>query len=134
MVVIDQRARVELRIGEASQTIEVSGDAPLLETSNSTPGAYISKKLIDTLPLFNRQPPSLVLIAPGVIPQGTFGPIFNGAENSPRPLVYTISNFSVNGSRGVTNEIIVDGLSINVPEGGTGGAGIAGPALSPNAD
>ncbi|MBK7931744.1 MAG: TonB-dependent receptor [Bryobacterales bacterium] len=136
VVVIDQRARVdlELRVGEVSQTIEVSGDAPLLETSNSTPGAYVPKRLIDTLPLFNRQPLSLVLIAPGVTPQGTFGPILNGAENNPRPLVYTISNFSVNGSRGVTNEIIVDGLSINVPEGGNGGAGTAGPALSPNAD
>lgn len=136
MVVIDQCARVdlELRIGEVSQTIEVSGDAPLLEASNSTPGAYVPKKLIDTLPLFNRQPLSLVLIAPGVTPQGTFGPIFNGAENNPRPIVYTISNFSVNGSRGVTNVIIVDGLSINVPEGGNGGAGTAGPALSPNAD
>lgn len=135
-VVIDQRARVdlELRVGEVSQTVEVTGDAPLLETSNSTPGAYVPKKFIDTLPLFNRQPLSLVLTAPGVTPQGTFGPIFNGAENNPRPIVYTISNFSVNGSRGVTNEIIVDGLSINVPEGGNGGAGTAGPALSPNAD
>lgn len=135
-VSIDQRVRVdlELRIGEVTQTIQVSGEAPLLETSNSTPGQYIAGKLIDNLPLFNRQPLSLVLVAPGVTPQGTFGPIFNGAEANPRPLVYTISNFSVNGSRGVTNEIIVDGLSVNVPEGGNGGAGTAGPALSPNAD
>ena len=135
-LVIDQRAHVDLdmRVGEVTQRVEVTSDAPLLETSNSTPGQYVSKRLIDSLPLFNRVPFSLVLIAPGVIPMGTFGPIFNGAENNPRPITYTVSNFSVNGSRGVTNEIIVDGLSINVPEGGSGGAGTTGPALSPTAD
>jgi hypothetical protein len=133
---IDQRVRVdlELRVGDVSQSVQVRAETPLLETSNSTPGQYVSQQLINNLPLFNRVPFSLVLVAPGVIPQGTFGPIYNGAENQPRPLVYTISNFSVNGSRGVTNEMIVDGLSVNVPEGGTGGAGTAGPALSPTAE
>lgn len=135
-IVIDQRARVdlELRVGEVSQAVQVVEQVPLLETSNATPGAYVPQQLLNNLPLFNRVPFSLVLIAPGVIPQGTFGPIFNGAENNPRPLVYTISNFSVNGSRGVTNEIIVDGLSVNVPEGGNGGSGTAGPALSPTTE
>ena len=135
-ITIDQRVRVDLRldVGDVSQAVEVRAEAPLLETSNSTPGTYLPKKLIDNLPLFNRVPLSLVLIAPGVIPQGTFGPIFNGAESNPRPIVYTVSNFSINGSRGVTNEIIVDGVSVNVPEGGNGGAGTAGPALSPTAE
>lgn len=135
-LVIDQRAQVDLKleVGDVSQTVQVAGEAPLLETSNATPGQYVSQQMIDNLPLFNRVPFSLVSLAPGVIPQGTFGPIFNGAESNPRPLVYTISNFSVNGSRGVTNEIIVDGVSVNVPEGGNGGAGTAGPALSPGAD
>ncbi|MBC7927754.1 MAG: TonB-dependent receptor [Bryobacteraceae bacterium] len=135
-IVIDGRAHVDLRldVGDVSQSVEVTADAPLLETSNSTPGSYIPRRFIDNLPLFNRVPLSLALLSPGVVPQGTFGPIFNGAEASPRPLVYTVSNFSINGSRGVTNEILVDGVSVNVPEGGNGGAGTAGPALSPNAE
>jgi len=135
-LVIDQRARVDLtlEVGDVTERVEVTSDASMLETANSTPGQFISRRLIDNLPLFNRVPFSLVLIAPGVVPNGTFGPIFNGSENNPRPITYTVSDFSVNGSRPVTNEIIADGLSINVPEGGSGGSGTVGPALSPTAD
>ena len=37
---IDQRVRVdlELRVGDVNQSVQVSAETPLLETSNSTPG------------------------------------------------------------------------------------------------
>jgi hypothetical protein len=89
--------------------------------------------LIDSVPLLNRIPLSLVQLAPGVIPQSTFGPV-SVTDATTRPSVYNISNFSVNGSRGVTNEVIVDGLSVNVPEGGNSGAGTDGPAIYPTAE
>ena len=134
-IVVDQRAKVDLRmeVGELTQQVQVQADAPLLETSNATPGQYISKDLIGNLPLLNRIPLSLVNIAPGVIPQASFGPI-SVFDSTSRPSVYGISNFSINGSRGVTNEIIVDGLSVNVPEGGNSGAGTDGPAIYPTTE
>ena len=135
MLVIDQRAHIDLQLelGSVAQTVTVESDASMLETSNSTPGAYISQKLVEGLTLPNRIPLTLVQLAPGVIPQSTFGPV-SMYDSTSRPSVYNISNFSVNGSRGVTNEIIVDGLSVNVPEGGNSGAGTDGPAIYPTAE
>ena len=128
-LVIDQRAKIDLilRIGDLSQAVQVTADAPLLETSNSTPGGFIPKQQIDALPNPNRVPLSLVLIAPGVTPQG-------GSDGNPRPGTNSTSNFSVNGSRGVTTEMIVDGLSALVPEGGSGGSGTAGIVYSPTSE
>jgi hypothetical protein len=135
MLVIDQRARVDLQLelGSVTQAVTVESDATPLETSNSTPGAFIPQKLVENLTLPNRIPLTLVQIAPGVIPQSTFGPV-SIYDSTSRPSVYNISNFSVNGSRGVTNEVIVDGLSVNVPEGGNSGAGTDGPAIYPTAE
>ncbi len=134
-IVVDQRAKVDLQmeVGNLTQEVEVVADASLLETSNATPGQYISKNLINNLPLLNRIPLSLVAIAPGIIPQAQFGPI-SVFDSTSRPSVYGLSNFAVNGSRGVTNEIIVDGLSVNVPEGGNSGAGTDGPAIYPTTE
>lgn len=134
-IVVDQRAKIDLQleVGDVAQAVEVVADASPLETSNSTPGQYIPMNLIANVPLLNRIPLSLVQIAPGVIPQSTFGPV-NVFDTTARPSVYSISNFSVNGSRGVTNEIIVDGLSVNVPEGGNSGAGTDGPAIYPTTE
>jgi len=62
----------------------------------------VPKSLVDSLPLLNRIPLTLVQIAPGVIPQATFGPV-STYDSTSRPSVYNISNFSINGSRnGVT--------------------------------
>ena len=134
-IVVDQRAKIDLQleVGNIAQAVQVVADASLLETSNATPGQYVPKTLIDSLPLLNRIPLSLVQIAAGVIPQSTFGPV-STYDSTSRPSVYNISNFSVNGSRGVTNEIIVDGLSVNVPEGGNSGAGTDGPAIYPTTE
>ena len=135
MLVIDERARVDmqLELGSSSQTITVAADASLLETSNATPGAYISQKFLENLTLPNRISLSLIQLAPGVIPQAAYGPV-SVFDTTSRPSIYGISNFSVNGSRGVTNEIIVDGLSVNVPEGGNSGAGTDGPAIYPTTE
>src|SRR5262245_53304645 len=128
-IVIDQRALVdlEMKVGDLTQSVRVSSEAPLLETSNSTPGQFISKEQIDALPNLNRVPFSMVLLAPGVTPQG-------GSDGNPRPGTNSTSNFSVHGSRGVTNEMIVDGLSALVPEGGSGGSGTAGVVYSPTSE
>ena len=126
-LVIDQRAQVDLRltVGSVSDTVEVQATAPLLETSNATPGQFISNRQVQTLPLPNLSPLHLIYLAPGVSPQGN-------VDNRSRPGTNSTSNFSINGSRGVTNEMIVDGLSANFPEGGSGGSGTAGIVYFPS--
>ena len=126
-LVIDQRAQVDLRltVGSVSETVEVRETVPLLETSNATPGQFISNKQVQSLPLPNLSPLHLVYLAPGVSPQGN-------VDNRSRPGTNSTSNFSINGSRGVTNEMIVDGLSANIPEGGSGGSGTAGIVYYPS--
>ncbi len=90
---VNQTARIEmvLEIGALSETVEVKGETPLLETSSAALGQVIGNKSITNLPLNARNPYALVFLAPGVI--GSVGSQFNQA------------NISINGGRPGANGI-----------------------------
>jgi Carboxypeptidase regulatory-like domain/TonB dependent receptor-like, beta-barrel len=104
---------VQMVVGSSSESVTVTSDAPVLETATSSTGAVIESKLIGDLPLNERQPFTLAVLAPGVIPNRQ---IVNAAQPFNRA-----PNFSISGGRGDTNEILLDGTPNTIPEGSTGG-------------
>ncbi|MBZ5623766.1 MAG: carboxypeptidase regulatory-like domain-containing protein [Acidobacteriia bacterium] len=64
---------VPLEIGQSTQAIEVSADAPLLETTNAAGGRVLDSRDIAQLPYTTMNPFSLQAIAPGMIFTGTLG-------------------------------------------------------------
>lgn len=55
-----------LQMGSASETIDVTADAPLVNTSDSTLGSSVSNERIDNLPLVGRNVYDLLSLTPGV--------------------------------------------------------------------
>ena len=102
-----------LEVGAATESVTVSGETPLIETANSSTGAVFEPALMGDLPLNERQPFTLAVLAPGVIPNRQ---IVNAAQPFNRA-----PNFSISGGRGDTNEILLDGTPDTIPEGSTGG-------------
>jgi hypothetical protein len=92
---LDLDARLE--VGDLQQTVSVTAEAPLLETTTSERGQNISQKMMNDLPLFTggiRNPRTFVNYMPGVT---------NNGEQS------------VSGSGGRAQEVLIDGGSaINV--------------------
>ena len=66
----DERVRLDfaLRVGEATQTVEVKAGAPLVETSDATVGDVIDSQRIVDLPLNKRNFVDLVQLTAGVTP------------------------------------------------------------------
>ena len=109
----DLRLDLTLQPGEVSETVEVSGDVPLLNTTSSTLGGTLSNKEIVQLPLNGRNYENLLQLRPGIVryPGGGF------------------STTSTNGLRAEDNVYLVDGLFNSEPFSGqsiVNGAGIAG--------
>lgn len=105
------RARLEfaLEVGEVTTTVSVSGGAPLVESETSSLSLAMGTKPIVELPLLGRSVFSLVNLAPGVLT----GPAF---YNRQFPVAtFLDSEFSINGGRLRTNEMLLDGVSILVP-------------------
>ncbi len=103
---------IRLELGVVSESVTVTGETPLIQSNTSAVGEVIEHQLISDLPLNERQPFSLVLLTPGVIPNRQ---ITNAAQPFNRA-----PNFSISGGRGDSNEIMLDGTPDTMPEGSTG--------------
>jgi hypothetical protein len=91
---------VSLVVGQPSQSVEVTGAAPLLQTASGEVSQHVDGKVLTTLPLDGRNFIPLVTLSPGVaLPNGQFLP-------------------RINGSRPRTNEYLYDGISVLQPEPG----------------
>src|SRR5215813_10718817 len=65
---VDQNARlnVALEIGQVTETVEIAGQAPLVESNNATLGAVVDTQKILALPLNGRNFLQLAKLVPGV--------------------------------------------------------------------
>jgi len=72
VIQVAQVARLdfEMHVGNVSDTIEVTGGAPVLETENATIGTVVENKRIVELPLNGRNPLQLVSLTPGATTNG----------------------------------------------------------------
>jgi hypothetical protein len=101
---VNQIARVDVRLelGDATQTVEITDVAPILQTESTQTGDSLNSNKLTSLPLKNRNFVSLTLLIPGAVspnPEGMAGRL--GA----RPYV--------NGNREQTNNFMLDGVDVN---------------------
>ena len=93
---------VTLELGQTSETMNVSAEASLLETSTASAGQVINSRQIENIPMNGRTPLTLAQLAFGVIPN--CDPRFNRPFDNAGP-----SGFSIGGAPAQTNEILLDG-------------------------
>ena len=97
---------VKLDIGEVSESITVSSAPPQLDTQTSSFGQVITGRTIENLPLNGRSTFRLIALTPGVtFNQSAYGQFGDVAVNSTFD-----TNFSINGGRAQSNEILIDGV------------------------
>jgi Carboxypeptidase regulatory-like domain/TonB dependent receptor len=112
-VASDVRADFALQPGQVTETVTISEEVPLINTTSATLGGTLSNKEINDLPLNGRNYENLLQLRPGVMryPGGGF------------------STTSTNGLRAEDNAYFIEGLFNSEPFSGQGiinGAGIAG--------
>jgi len=112
-VATDVRSDFALQPGQVTETVTITEEVPLLNTTSSTLGGTLSNKEINDLPLNGRNYENLLQLRPGVMryPGGGF------------------STTSSNGLRAEDNSYFIEGLFNSEPYSGqaiVNGAGIAG--------
>jgi hypothetical protein len=99
------RLDFKLEVGRLEDTIEVTAEAPVLQTESVTVGEVISGNTVESLPLNGRNSGQLALLLPGTVTVNPRGFTAIGSVNLNRPFV--------NGNREQTNNYLVDGLDVN---------------------
>ena len=119
---VDVQARVRidftLQVGQISESVEVVGAEPLLQTDSSYLGQVVESKRIGELPLNGRYVTRLAVLSTGAVPTPF------GAPDA------RTGGFSANGVRPYENNYILDGVdNSNLQSGLTSGATyVIGPA------
>ncbi|HEY6349760.1 MAG TPA: TonB-dependent receptor [Candidatus Angelobacter sp.] len=111
-LVLNQTARfdIQLKVGQTSETVEITASAPLLETDNSLLSSLIDARVAADLPLSTHNTNQLTLIAaPGVVTPNLFG--FQAAQNT-----FGTGRPYVNGAREQENNFVLDGMDNNQPD------------------
>ena len=109
VLTLNQVARVDvtMKVGQATETVEVTGAAPVLETETTQVSTIINAQTNDNLPLASRNYVQLTLLAPGSV--STDPSSFNNGNNTGgyggRPLI--------NGNREQANNFLLDGMDNN---------------------
>jgi hypothetical protein len=113
-----------LAVGAVTQTVEVSGEPPLVELTNANLGGLVDDRTIREMPLNSRSWDALAYTIPGVVKYGTATGGFNSGSGS--------NKFSVAGARSYSNSFLLDGTDINDSSNSTPG-GSAGTNLGVDA-
>jgi hypothetical protein len=100
------RIDVEMKVGQVSEIVEVSGAAPVLKTESTQVDTIIDSATNDALPLATRNYVELTLLSPGATHPDPSS--FNNGDN-----VNTGARPFINGNREQSNNFLLDGLDNN---------------------
>jgi hypothetical protein len=106
-----------LKIGAATETVDVVASAVHLQTEDAVTGQVVNRKFVNDLPLVDRNFFNLATLAPGIVETNTGG-------GPP-------TNFNSNGSRNATADVLIDGASATNFEQNSG---IQVPPYTPSVD
>jgi Carboxypeptidase regulatory-like domain/TonB dependent receptor len=93
---------IQLEVGAVTDTVNVSAESSLLETTTATMGQVIGSSQVENMPLNGRTPLVLAQLAMGVVPNSD--PKFNRPFDNAGP-----SGFSMGGAPSQSNELLIDG-------------------------
>ena len=95
---------MQMQVGQTQETVEVTSEAPLVDTTSTQLGAVINDKAITQLPLNQRDTYQFLSLQPGVQSQ-VGADLYYGGNST--------GSVSVNGGRGRSNNFSVNGGDAN---------------------
>jgi hypothetical protein len=110
VVQIQQTSSINLtmQVGDVTQTIEVTGETPLLQPDSSSLGQVIDGRKANEIPLNGRNVFNLASLSPSVVPQGNS----QGSIVGKNP--FDLGNYQIGGSFANQGSEYLDGQPLNI--------------------
>jgi outer membrane receptor protein involved in Fe transport len=103
-VATERRVDAQLKTGQVSQRVEVSGDLlPQVDTTSAVIGGVLTSETIADIPVNGRDYTKLIYLNPGI----------SGSPDQISDSPGSFGTFSMNGSRGRANNFLLDGTDMN---------------------
>src|SRR5580693_9030516 len=115
VVQVQQAVRIDaaLELGAITQTVEVTGETPLLTPTNTSLGQVIDERQTNETPLNGRNVFALITLSPAAVAGGSgSGTATGGSQVGPNP--FSWGNYEVGGSFGNESAEYIDGQPVNI--------------------
>jgi Carboxypeptidase regulatory-like domain/TonB dependent receptor len=119
-VQVDVATRVDpvLPVGNVTESVLVTTEAPPLQTDSASLGTTIGQKEVESIPLSGRNVNNMLTLVPGVVAQGgTYGNAASNQANGARTNAIGFGNYAIGGGFGNQSSFFVDGVSSNAVAG-----------------
>jgi Carboxypeptidase regulatory-like domain/TonB-dependent Receptor Plug Domain len=113
-----QRLDITMQVGQVTQTVQVTGEAPTVQLTSSTISAEVNATTVRELPLNGRSWTDLTNLQPGVVSAETHASLDQNRGFG--------AQVSISGGRPQLNNYRVDGISINDYANGGPGSVLGG--------
>ncbi|WP_263417810.1 TonB-dependent receptor [Terriglobus albidus] len=110
-VALATRENVELAIGETTEEVTITSQAPIIQSENASLGQVVQGKAVTDIPLNGRNVLALVGLVPGVVPQGSSSGNLTGQN------VFAAGNYQIGGGSANQSSTLYDGAPVNVSYG-----------------
>jgi hypothetical protein len=104
---------VTLKVGQETQKVEITADAPEIQLASSSIGAVVGSQAVVDLPLNGRSWTDLATLQPGAIGLTTQSPLTSLGNAAGRSFKGFAAQDSIDGARPPMNNYRLDGVSIN---------------------
>src|SRR6202790_1906634 len=96
-----------LQVGNLTESVSITGEAPLIRTTESTASTVVNENLIENLPLSGRRYTDFVLLTPNATADGDFGLVSMAGQQGGADSGYANGNgsnsFTVDGANASSN-------------------------------
>jgi hypothetical protein len=106
---------ITLSVAGSTQTVEVTADALVAETTSTQLGVTLDTGKIESVPLNGRSFTDLMAVQPGIVPRNTAQPgavIMTGVASTPPSGDANPGNLSISGQRETSNGFRVNGSDV----------------------
>jgi len=107
------RVDMTLQVGSQTETVEVTGEAPLLQPETQSLGQVVESRTVTEMPLNGRNPLALVALVPGVVPQGAPAAGGNSSGTPVGANPFAMGDFQIGGGQAGQSAILLDGVATN---------------------
>ena len=119
-VQVDVSTRVDaaLQVGNVTESVIVTTEAPPLQTDSASLGTIISQTAVESIPLSGRNINNMLTLVPGVVAQGgTYGNAVSNQAGGARTNAIGFGNYAIGGGFGNQSSFYIDGVASNAPAG-----------------
>jgi hypothetical protein len=115
---VSTRVDAKLQVGNTSESVVVTTEAPPLQTESASLGTVIGQQEVESIPLSGRNVNNMLTLVPGVVAQGgTYGNAVSNQSGGARTNAIGFGNYAIGGGFGNQSSFFIDGVPSNAPAG-----------------